>query len=124
LHSVILARLGRTEEALELSRQGEAAAALVGQAYWRCGRALALAAQGRHGEAIELAQTGAGMMSRSDDLHGRGEMLECLADVLLAAGDTDGGHAALEQARALFEEKGCTVCAARTRDRLPALAAK
>ena len=91
LHSVILARLGRTEEALELSRKGEAAAPLVGQAYWRCGRALALAAQGRHGEAIELAQTGAGMMSRSGDLHGRGEMLESLADVLLAAGDTMEG---------------------------------
>ena len=61
------------------------------------------------------------MMARSDDLHGRGEMLESLADVLLAAGDADGGHAALEEARALFEEKGCTVCAVRTRDLFPAL---
>ena len=118
LRSVILARLGRAGEALELSRQGEAAASLLGQAYWRCGRALALAAQGRHGEAIELARTGAGMMTGSGDLHGRGEMLESLADVLLAAGDTEGARSALEQAHTLFTEKGCTVCAGRTRDRL------
>ena len=123
MRALIVARLGRAEEALELSREGEQAASLLGQAYWRCGRALALASQGEYGEAIALAQTGAGMMAVSGDLHGRGEMLEALADVLLSTGDADGSRAALEQAHGLFMEKGCTVCAGRMRERLPALAA-
>jgi hypothetical protein len=50
-----------------------------------------------------------------------GETCSALADVLIAAGEDREAQIALEEARDVFERKGCVVCAAHARERLEAL---
>jgi tetratricopeptide (TPR) repeat protein len=114
----ILARTGRADEALELAAQSSRiAAARVAHAYWRRGRSLALAHTGEHEEALAVAREAVGVIAATGDMHTHAEMLENLAEVAAMGGEHEEGLGALEQAAALFERKGCIVCAARTRER-------
>jgi cytochrome c551/c552 len=56
------------------------------------------------------------VIADTGDLHSHAEMLENLAEVAALGGQPEDAVGALEQASALFEQKGCVVCAARTRD--------
>jgi tetratricopeptide (TPR) repeat protein len=122
MRALFVARLGRFEEALDLSEQSErGAVAALTQAASRSARALALAGLGRIDEAVPVAREAVEIMGRTTDLHGRGETYSALAEVLTSAGEETEARLALDEAHDLFERKGCVVCAAHALDRLEAL---
>jgi class 3 adenylate cyclase len=113
VRALFVARLGRFDEALELSRLSEQSAiAAFAHGSLRSARALALAGLGRHDEAVAVAREAAALMRRTSDMHGTAMALQSLAEVLAASGELDEAEVALEDARALFEQKSCVVCLA------------
>jgi class 3 adenylate cyclase/tetratricopeptide (TPR) repeat protein len=122
VRAVALARLGRIDESLELSRRvSETAPMGYSQVLWRQARSCALSRLGEHEEALRLAREAVLFSGDPNGLHGRTEMLENLAAVAAAAGETDEARRALEEGVSLAERKGCVVCVRRLGERLEAL---
>jgi tetratricopeptide (TPR) repeat protein len=123
VRALFVARLGRYEEALDLcERSKRGAVAALAHAFSRSARALALVGLGRADEAVPLAREAVEIMRRTTAIHDTGETYSALADVLIAAGEHREAKLALDEARDLFERKGCVVCTAHALDRLEALA--
>jgi DNA-binding SARP family transcriptional activator/class 3 adenylate cyclase/tetratricopeptide (TPR) repeat protein len=119
-------RQGRHQEAEELTRISEKASHLndvFAHITWRPVRAKALARRGAFDEAEELAAETLAFASESDFLNAHGDALLDLAEVRELAGRPDEALPALEQALALFEQKGNVVSAARARSALERLRA-
>ena len=76
---------------------------------------------GEHEAAERLALEALAIMEPTDYLDEKAETFVALADVLAAAGRSGEVVEALEQALALYEQKGNVVRAGRTRERLDAL---
>jgi tetratricopeptide (TPR) repeat protein len=124
VRAVFVARLGRYDEALELSERsahGAVAALAFGAA--RAARGLALSGLGRHADAVAIAQEAAAIMRETTDKHGTALVVQALGDVLQAAGEDAEARAALEEALQEFEQKGCAACAVHVRAQLEAAAA-
>jgi DNA-binding SARP family transcriptional activator len=123
--SSIVARLAhvvsaqdRHDEAEQLSARSQALAAdddLDAQIWWRLGRANALAAAGRHGEAEPLAREALARAVATDWLTHHADALVTLATVLSAGDRPDEAAALLSTAIQQYERKGNGVAAAKTR---------
>lgn len=116
-----LAQLGRDEEALALSREGEELSSdedITSAVPWRAARALVLARKGIGEEATRLAADGAAIAAGTDWLNLQGGALTDLAEVQLLCGGIDESAKSLRSACALYEQKGNTVAAARANARL------
>jgi class 3 adenylate cyclase/tetratricopeptide (TPR) repeat protein len=124
VRALFVARLGRYDEALELSeRGGQYAAAGLTLGAGRAARALALSGLGRHDEAIATADEAAAVMRQAQDIHATGLVVQVLGDALIAAGRGQAGRDALTEAVELFEQKGDAACAAHIQARLDTPAA-
>jgi len=117
---------GRDQEADELADacREKASPHDVGAQYqWRSIRAKLLAAEGRHAEAEELAREGVRLIGTTDQPDEQGQAMVGLAEVLEAAGSSASAETALREAVALFETKGNSVAASRSRRALERLGA-
>jgi Flp pilus assembly protein TadD len=74
-------------------------------------RATMLARRGELEEAERLGREAVNWSQRTDFLNWRGDVLLDLAEVLRAAGKPDEARTAVEQALALYEQKGNVVSA-------------
>jgi ATP/maltotriose-dependent transcriptional regulator MalT len=120
----VLYAQGRVDEAADFADvcQQTAAAYDVGAQYqWRCIQAKLLAGRGGTEEAETLARDGVRLIMTTDQPAIQADALSSLAVVLGLAGKTDEAAASLEEAVALFEQKGDVVSAARGRAALSAL---
>jgi ATP/maltotriose-dependent transcriptional regulator MalT len=88
---------------------------------WRQVLAKVLAARGESEAALALVREAVAIADASDFLTMAGETHLDAAEVLEAAGDLDGARASLEQASALFAEKGVVTGVARAKSRLSSL---
>jgi class 3 adenylate cyclase/tetratricopeptide (TPR) repeat protein len=86
------------------------------QLYWRCAQAEVLASRGEFDEAFRLAQEAQDVIDATDYTTDRAAALMSRAVVEKAAHNRDRARSALEQAVALFEEKGDVTGAAHSRD--------
>jgi tetratricopeptide (TPR) repeat protein len=110
---------GRHDEALEFSEWSRDAAGaddLVAQVRWRTARAKALAGSGRSAEAESLAREALALARATDFSVTRADTAMDLAEVLYLDGRRAEAIPYLEEALALYEEKGCRVFAARARE--------
>jgi tetratricopeptide (TPR) repeat protein len=117
-------RLGRFEEALELSAFALATAPtghLTSLSPATRANALALAAVGRIDEATEVAARLLDMLADSDALNECGEASAAAAEVLQRAGQSSEARLRWEDALRMFEEKGNAVATDRVRVRLAEL---
>ena len=111
-------RQDRLEDAFELTRRAEEAAApddLTTQVQLRGVRAKVLSARGEADEAAELARAAADTAAETDFLNLRGQALVNLAAVWSTAGKSEEAASALERAALLFDEKGNVVACEQTR---------
>ncbi|HEX6400861.1 MAG TPA: hypothetical protein VF108_10400, partial [Actinomycetota bacterium] len=102
-------RQGRLDEAEELTRISEAAAAsddLVSQIQWRSARAKVWARRGEHDAAIELGEQAVATAGGTSMWDLRSESLRDLAEIHRLAGRADAAARALQRALSLVEEKG------------------
>ena len=109
---------GRADEALELLEQAEQEGTgenIRFQLQWRTARARVLAGRGETVEAARLAREAVEIMAATDNINAHADALVELAEVLRAGGDEAEAAAALEEAAALYEEKGNVLCADRAR---------
>jgi tetratricopeptide (TPR) repeat protein len=114
-----LYRQSREEEAGDLTRVSEEAAApddFESQASWRAVRAKLMARGGETREAEALAREAVRIAERTDYLDLRGRSLLSLAEVLRLDGQNGAAVTAAEEATALFEQKGNTVMARAARE--------
>ena len=91
------------------------------QMLWRQVRAKVLARGGEHAEAERIAREAVAIGQTTDDLDGQGDARADLATVLELAGGREESAAELERALELFERKGNSISAERTRARLASL---
>ena len=120
----VLHAQGRDREAGELADayREKASPHDVGAQYqWRSIRARLLAAEGRTGEAEELARESVRLIGTIDQPDVQGQAMAGLAQVLEAAGRGLEAEAALRDAVALFAAKGNAIAAARARRELERL---
>jgi ATP/maltotriose-dependent transcriptional regulator MalT len=118
--------LGRDEEAEHFTRISEEAGAsddVVTQVLWRQVRAKVLARSGDLGQAERLAREAVRLSEESDAPNWRGDALLDLAEVLRLAGRPAEAVAPVEDALALYEQKGNAVSAAKARALLEELSA-
>ena len=118
---------GRDEEALELTRAAEAAAAaddVDAQVLWRGIRAPILARAGDTAEAEALARAALERARQTEMPSLHAFALAEFAAVLHLAGRVDEARAALQEAIAIYEAKGDIVSAARAQELLDAMQAK
>jgi len=127
--SGVLARLvraqGRDDEALQFTRDAEAAAAsddVDAQVQWRAVRAPIVARQGDLVTAEALAREAVRLAADTDAPLLRAEAQADLADVLALAGRRDDAGQAYAEAATLWERKGDRVSADAARQRAAALA--
>jgi tetratricopeptide (TPR) repeat protein len=109
---------GRDDEALEFSERSRDAAGaddLLAQVQWRTARAKPLARAGRGAEAETLAREALALVRTTDFLAARADAALDLARVLRLDGRRAEALPYIEEALALYEEKGCTPAATRTR---------
>jgi tetratricopeptide (TPR) repeat protein len=121
-----LVDVGRDEEAEALLVECEPisqAEDFDPQARIRATRARILARRGDFAEAERLAREALAIMEPTDYLDTKAETLLSFAEVLETAGRVDDAADALDQALALFEEKGNVVMAGQTREHLDLLRA-
>jgi tetratricopeptide (TPR) repeat protein len=114
----------RLEEAERLTEESEKLAGSAGAAQqisWRAVRARILARRHRLESAETLIREAVRLAEQTDDLNGQGRVLLDLAEVLEIARRTPEAVPVLKRASGLFEQKGNTVSAARTRHRLTEL---
>jgi ATP/maltotriose-dependent transcriptional regulator MalT len=111
--TALLSRLvrdqGRDDEALELSKIAEGLAShddVDSQALWRSIRAPIIARQGEYGLAEELARSAYEMVRETEALTLRAETLSELGSVLKLAGKFAEARQVMDEAVALFREKG------------------
>ena len=107
-----LYRLGRDEEAWELTERAEAAGAeddIMTLMLVRQVRAKVLARRGDHREAERLAREAITLSAGPEDPAHHGDALIDLGLVLAAVGKSDEAVEAFEEARAFYERKGHTV---------------
>jgi class 3 adenylate cyclase/tetratricopeptide (TPR) repeat protein len=93
------------------------------QVGWRRVRARILARAGEQSDAERLAREAVALCEPTDIVYLRGEALRDLAEVLELGGNVDESTAALEQALALYEDKGNVVMAGRMKERIAELTA-
>src|SRR5439155_24492674 len=115
---------GDREEALRFSEISMRAAPgdLSAQVQWRAARAKVLAGLEQTMEAERLAREAVALAAESDFLVLRGDALLVLGEVLRAAGRAAGAVQAVQEALELYEQKGNTVSAGRTRTLLSEIA--
>ena len=109
---------GRYEEAEELIRECEQAARsndVHAQIRWRAMRAKVIARKGELGAAEELAREAVAFAAKSDFLNDRADALVDQAEVLRFADRRAEASSAVEDAVALYEQKGNAVSAGRAR---------
>jgi tetratricopeptide (TPR) repeat protein len=117
---------GRYDEADHLTHVSEEAATsddIASHVWWRVTRARVLARRGSHEEAERIGSEALALAEVTDDLFIRGRALIDLAEVRRLGGAPDGSVPLLEEALRLFEAKGDTVSAGRTRAALSAASA-
>ncbi|HEX9415704.1 MAG TPA: adenylate/guanylate cyclase domain-containing protein [Gaiellaceae bacterium] len=122
-----LCALGRHDEAEPLAQLGRDIGDeddIATQAWWRQTQALVHASRGEHAAAESLARQAVVIVERTDALNFRGYALTDLAEVLAAAGGTEGAVAALEQALDRYERKKNLAMVAQVRPKLEALRAE
>jgi class 3 adenylate cyclase/tetratricopeptide (TPR) repeat protein len=116
--------LARLDEAHEWTETAEGLAPkgdVSSQMLWRQVRARVLARRGDHAEAVELARQAVLLAEATDMLNYHANALADLGEIYVAAGRAGEGRAHLEQAIALYEQKGNLVAADRARRRLEEL---
>jgi DNA-binding SARP family transcriptional activator len=116
---------GRHDEAEELSRASEGAAAsndLAAQVTWRGVRAKLRAERGRTDEAEALAREAVRLAEPTDFLTIRADALLDLAAVLRHSGQSSEADESIRAALELYEQKGDVVSAERARTQLAASA--
>jgi tetratricopeptide (TPR) repeat protein len=114
-----LYRLGRDEEAWQLTEQAEKAGApddVITQMLIRQVRAKLLARLGKHEDAERIAREAVALGEPTDGLEVKAISFRDLAIVLAAAGKRDEALEALAEARVFYEEKGHTVGVARVEE--------
>ena len=107
------------EEAARYSRAGEAAASpddVVSQMLWRTTRAKILAHEGDLERAEALTREAVQLGEPTDLLSTRADSLRDLADVLVLAGRREEGLGALDEAAALYAQKGNVASLRRVRE--------
>jgi tetratricopeptide (TPR) repeat protein len=120
----VLCALGRHEEAEQLAAQGRELGDpddVLTQTLWRETEALVQSHHGEHTAAVQLAREAVGFAEATDALQLQAEALECLAEVLQAAGSRDEALSTWEKALERYERKGVVPLARRVRGRLAAL---
>jgi tetratricopeptide (TPR) repeat protein len=118
--------LARLDEAHEWSETAEGLAPtgdVSSQMLWRQVRAGVLGRRGHHAEAVELACEAVALAEETDMLNDHANALADLGEIYVAAGRAGEGHARLEQALALYEQKGNLVAVDRAGRRLEELKA-
>jgi tetratricopeptide (TPR) repeat protein len=108
-------KLDEAEAAALRSRDAATSDDNNAQALWRASLAKAIAGQGRHEEAIRLADEAIPFIDRSDELNNQGIARTYVAEAYVAAGRPDEAVTALQEALARFEQKGNVVMTERTR---------
>ena len=119
----LLGRLEDAEAAVRMSRDASTSDDYEAQALWRCAEAKLLARRGRFDEAERLASEAVATIDRIDEVNHQAQVRMGLAEVLRLAGKTDEALAALDEARARYEQKGNAVMADRARALLDDLGA-
>jgi ATP/maltotriose-dependent transcriptional regulator MalT len=117
---------GRDDEALELTRAAESAAAaddVDAQVLWRCIRAPILARAGNTSEAESLARAALERASQTEMPSLHAFALAALGAVLHLAERADEARAALKEAVAIYTSKGDVASAARSQALLDAMEA-
>jgi class 3 adenylate cyclase/tetratricopeptide (TPR) repeat protein len=115
---LVLCELDRYDEAAscaERSRELGADDDIATQIYWRELQSQILAARGESEAAEQFAREALALTRQTDNINGQAEALLCLGRVLARAGRQDRGDKALEEAIALFEQKGNVAMAEQTR---------
>jgi tetratricopeptide (TPR) repeat protein len=110
--SLVLCRQDRFDEALAFAQIAEEIAAdddVESQALWRSAKALILARAGDHAAAEVSARAAVDLLRRTDGLDQIADALVVLASVLEEAGKTGAALAALQEAAALYAQKGNVV---------------
>ena len=109
--------LDRDAEADELCSESERLAgdALKASIAWRALRAQLLSRAGEHTEARRVSEAAVAMAECTDGLVDHGDACVALAAVLGAMGDAAGQRTAAERAIDLYERKGATALAEKTR---------
>jgi class 3 adenylate cyclase/tetratricopeptide (TPR) repeat protein len=114
-----LYRLGRDDEAWQLTERAEEAGAaddMITLMLVRQIRAKLLARRGEHEAAERLVREAVALGEAGDHLEGKANSFRDLAVVLIAAGKNDEALDALRTAQSFYEQKGHTVGAARVED--------
>jgi tetratricopeptide (TPR) repeat protein len=106
------------ERAVALAEELSAADDVINQILVRQGIAKVLARRGAHRDAEQLAREAVAVAQQTDMLNTQGDALCDLAEVLVLAGLAQGAAKELENAAAIYEQKGNVVMARRTRSRL------
>jgi tetratricopeptide (TPR) repeat protein len=116
---------GRDAEALELldvARNEGVSGNYRFEVAWRTALAQVLTRRGRTAEGARLAREAVSIAGATDNIALHADVLVDLAEVLGARGEEAEAAVALEQAAALYEEKGYEFCADRARAALASLA--
>jgi tetratricopeptide (TPR) repeat protein len=113
-----LDRLNEAETWADRSRELGASDDLFTQALWRQVEAKVLARRGEAEQAERLAREAVAITDTTQHLTGRANSRVDLATVLELIGKPEDARVALEQALALYEQKGNVVSAERTRARI------
>jgi class 3 adenylate cyclase/tetratricopeptide (TPR) repeat protein len=118
-----LGRIDDVEAAAQLSRESATSDDYNAQALWREAEAKVLARRRRFEEAERLGREAVVVADRNDELDNHAEVRMGLVEVLRLAGKTDEALEMLDEARALYEEKGNLVMTERARTLSEELAA-
>ncbi len=110
-----LDRLDEAEAAAGRSRETATSDDYNAQAFWRETQAKVLARRGDLPAAEGLAREAVEIIHRSDEINHQAQVRASFAEVLELAGRPDDARSQLEQALALYEQKGNVVMAERTR---------
>jgi tetratricopeptide (TPR) repeat protein len=114
----VVFRQGRPEEAVRYAEESRAIAAtddLDAQPRWRAALARIVSSQGEHAEAEKLAREAIALVEPVDLLPVKADAHAALGEVLSRAGRVDEAVVAVEQALALYEQKGNVVSAGQLR---------
>ena len=115
---------GRHEDASQFTRLSEELAArddMLTQVIWRSARGRILAGQGRIEDAERLAREAVSLAELTDFVNTRADALVDLAQILREAGRLEEANAAVSEGLALYEKKGNSVAAGKTRAHLAVL---
>ena len=118
-----LDRLDEAEAAAGRSRETATSDDYNAQAFWRETQAKVLARRGDLTAAEELAREAVEIINRSDEINHQAQVRASFAEVLELAGRADDARSQLEQALALYEQKGNEVMTERARELLAELGA-